>query len=242
MQKPRRILFKLSGEMLADASQRGIDPEKLAWFADEVRAARSAGAELALVLGAGNFVRGGTLARVGIERTTADYMGMLGTAINSLALADLLRNQGVPARVMSAIRMEPAVESYDRSAAISSLKSGIVVIFAAGTGNPYFTTDTAASLRAAEIGVDLMVKATKVDGVYDKDPAVHPDAKAYAKISYDQVLARRLGVMDSTAVAMCRDHGIRLLVLGLGEPGRLARVAAGELPGTLVETAASLED
>jgi uridylate kinase len=234
MQEPLRIVFKLSGEMLAGPEGSGIGPSRLAWLADEIKAARSEQVQIGLVLGAGNFLRGASLARTGVERTTADYMGMLGTVINSLALADLLVARGVPARVMSAIRMQPVAEPYSRAAAVEALGQGTVVIFAAGTGNPYFTTDTAASLRAAEVGADLLAKGTKVDGVYDKDPAIHADASVYEKISYDQVLARRLGVMDATAVAMCRDNALPVLVFGLGEAGSLARVASGELRGTLV--------
>ena len=161
-------------------------------------------------------------------------MGMLGTVINSLALADLLVSRGVPARVLSAIPMQPAAQPYSRGTAVEALRRGTVVIFAAGTGNPYFTTDTAASLRAVEVGADLLAKGTKVDGVYDKDPTVHADASAYERISYDQVLARRLGVMDATAVAMCRDNAVPVLVFGLSEEGSIARVASGEFPGTLM--------
>lgn len=234
MQAPRRIVFKLSGEMLASAGRSGIDTDRLSWLADEVKVARAKQVQIGLVLGAGNFVRGASLARTGVERTTADYMGMLGTVINSLALADLLVSRGVPARVLSAIPMQPAAQPYSRGTAVEALRRGTVVIFAAGTGNPYFTTDTAASLRAVEVGADLLAKGTKVDGVYDKDPAVHADASAYERISYDQVLARRLGVMDATAVAMCRDNAVPVLVFGLSEEGSIARVASGEFPGTLM--------
>ena len=234
MTNPRRIVFKLSGEMLAGPGGSGIGMERLGWLAGEIKAARSVGAQLGIVLGAGNFVRGSALARTGVQRTTADYMGMLGTVINSLALADILVARGVPAQVMSAIQMHPAARPYDRASAVEALGRGTVVIFAAGTGNPYFTTDTAASLRAAEVGADLLAKGTKVAGVYDRDPALHPEAKAYEKISYDQVLAKRLGVMDATAVAMCRDNALPVLVFGLSEKGSLAKVASGELPGTLM--------
>ncbi len=234
MQEPRRIVFKLSGEMLAGPEGSGIGSARLSWLADEITTARSERVQIGLVLGAGNFVRGATLARTGVERTTADYMGMLGTVINSLALADLLIARGVPTRVLSAIPMQPAVEPYSRAAAVEALGQGTVVIFAAGTGNPYFTTDTAATLRAAEVGADLLAKGTKVDGVYDKDPAVHADARAYERISYDQVLAQRLRVMDATAIAMCRDNALPVLVFGLSEAGSLARVASGEFPGTLM--------
>ncbi len=235
MQKPRRILFKLSGEMLASSDASGVDPLRLTWLADEIAAARSVGAQLGLVLGAGNFVRGATLAEVGIERTSADHMGMLGTLINSVALADVLASGGVSTRVMSAIPASPTVaEPYGRAAAVAALDQGDVVILAGGTGNPYFTTDTAASLRAIELRADLLAKGTKVDGVFDKDPVVHPDAKAFATITYDQVLAQRLEVMDATAVAMCRDHGMPVRVFGLAAQGSLARVARGEPTGTLM--------
>lgn len=234
MQPPRRIVFKLSGEMLGSPNAAGIDTSRLAWLADEVAQARGRGVQIGLVLGAGNFVRGAELAGSGVERTTGDYMGMLGTVINSLGLAGLLRARGVPAVVMSAIPMQPIARPYSPSSAARSLGEGNVVIFGAGTGNPYFTTDTAASLRAVEVGADLLAKGTKVDGVYDKDPAVHTDARPYAKISYDQVLAERLGVMDATAVAMCRDNGLPVLVFGLKRAGGMARVASGEFPGTLV--------
>lgn len=234
MQKPRRIVFKLSGEMLAGEGSGGLDPERVAWLADEIRVARQGGAQIAVVLGAGNFVRGAQLARSGVERTTADYMGMLCTVVNSLALQDLLARRQVPARVLSALRVAPAARAYERAAAVKALGEGTVVIFAAGTGNPYFTTDTAAALRAVEVQADLLAKGTKVDGVYDRDPAVHGDARVYAKISYDRVLAERLAVMDATAVAMCRDSSLPVLVFGLGKPGSLAQVASGNFPGTLI--------
>lgn len=234
MHKPRRVLFKLSGEMLAGPDACGISQTRLAWLAGEIASARSEGAEVALVLGAGNFVRGAALAGAGIERTTADHMGMLGTLINSLALAEALRAAGVPSRVLSAIPCTAVAEEYGRGAAVEALDRGEAVLLAGGTGNPYFTTDTAASLRAVEIGADVLAKGTKVGGVYDKDPALHPDAKAFRTVSYDQVLAERLAVMDATAVAMCRDHALRVLVFGLDEEGALARVARGETPGTLM--------
>lgn len=234
MHKPRRVLFKLSGEMLADPDACGIAQTRLAWLAGEIASARSEGGEVALVLGAGNFVRGAALSGAGIERTTADHMGMLATLINSLALAEALRAAGVPSRVLSAIPCTAVAEDYGRGAAVASLERGEVVLLAGGTGNPYFTTDTAASLRAVEIGADVLAKGTKVGGVYDRDPVLHPDAKAFATVSYDQVLAERLAVMDATAVAMCRDHSLRVLVFGLDEEGVLARVARGETPGTLM--------
>ena len=231
----RRILFKLSGEMLAGSDGRGINSDHLRNIADEIRSVRALECETAVVVGAGNIVRGAELAPQGVDRATADYMGMLGTVINALALADALALLGVPARVMTAIRMAPAAEPYAREAALAAIERGEVVIFAAGTGNPYFTTDTAAALRAAEIGADLLAKATKVEGVYDKDPALHPDAVMYREVSYDQVLRDRLGVMDATAVALCRDNKLPVLVFRLGFDGSLARVAAGSVDGTLME-------
>ena len=234
MQTQRRIVFKLSGEMLAAPEGTGIDLDKLAWIADEIKSAHETGCQVAFVVGAGNFVRGSQLAESGVGRATADYMGMLGTVINALALGDSLARRGVSVRVMSAISMEPAAESYERAAAVAALERGEVLVFAAGTGNPYFTTDTAASLRAIEVDADLLAKATKVDGVFDKDPVDHPDAKLYKNVSYDQVLAERLGVMDATAVAMCRDHQLPVLVFRLGADGGLQQVAAGKAPGTLM--------
>lgn len=231
----RRILFKLSGEMLAGPDGRGIDSDRLRNVAEEIRSARALECETAVVVGAGNIVRGAELAPQGVDRATADYMGMLGTVINALALADALVRLGVPARAMTAIRMAPAAEPYVREAALAAIERGEVVIFAAGTGNPYFTTDTAAALRAAEIGADLLAKATKVEGVYDKDPALHPEAVMYREVSYDQVLRDRLGVMDATAVALCRDNNLPVLVFRLGFDGSLARVAAGSVAGTLME-------
>lgn len=234
MHKPRRVLFKLSGEMLAGPGACGIAHARLAWLAGEVASARSEGAEVALVLGAGNFVRGAALAGAGIERTTADHMGMLATLINSLALAEALRAAGVSSKVFSAVPCAAVAEAYGRGAAVAALERGEVVVLAGGTGNPYFTTDTAASLRAVEIGADVLAKGTKVGGVYDKDPALHSDARVFETVSYDQVLAERLAVMDATAVAMCRDHSLKVLVFGLDEEGVLARVARGETPGTLM--------
>lgn len=234
MEKPSRILFKLSGEMLAGSGPGAIEPARLVWLADEIEGACAHGAQIAVVIGAGNFVRGSAMAQSGVDRLTADYMGMLGTVINAMALTDALRAKGVPAQAMSAIRMESAVEPYSRSAAVAALDEGTTVVFGGGTGNPYFTTDTAASLRAVEIGADLLAKGTKVGGVFDKDPAIHADAKIYGRISYDQVLGERLGVMDATSIAMCRDNGLPVLVFELGAPGSLARIARGEILGTLV--------
>ncbi len=229
----RRILFKVSGEALARDGV-GLDTQRLSWLADQIRAARASGPEIAIVVGAGNFVRGRDLADSGIERTTADYIGMLGTVMNAMALRDLLVARGVPARAMSAIPMLPAVENYRRDVAVAALGRGEVVLFGAGTGNPYFTTDTAAALRAVEIGADLLAKGTKVDGIYDKDPVLHQDARIYERLDYDQVLADRLGVMDATAVALCRENALPVLVFRLTSPDSLAAVAAGEGLGTLM--------
>ena len=234
MLKPRRVLFKLSGEMLAGPDASGIAQARLDWLAEEIVAAHSEGGELAVVLGAGNFVRGAQLAGAGIERSTADHMGMLGTLINSLALGDVLSAKGVSAKVLSAIPSATVAEPYGRGAALAALAQGRVVVLAGGTSNPYFTTDTAASLRAVEIGADLLAKGTKVGGVYDKDPALYPDAAVFETVSYDQVLTDRLAVMDATAVAMCRENGLKVLVFGLTQKGVLARVVRGETPGTLM--------
>jgi len=230
----RRILVKLSGEALMGDEDFGIDPAFLRRLAGEIRAMREFGAEIAVVVGGGNLFRGAGLARAGMDRVTADHMGMLATVMNSLALQDALESIGVFARVQSAIRINQVCEDYIRRRAVRHLEKGRVVIFAAGTGNPFFTTDSAASLRAIEIEADLLVKATKVDGVYDADPVTNPGARRYDRLSYDQVLDQRLGVMDQTAIVLCRDHRLPLRVINLNEPGALVRVARGEDVGTLV--------
>ena len=230
----RRILVKLSGEALMGNGEYGIDPAFLKRLAGEIRAMREYGAEVALVIGGGNLFRGAGLARAGMDRVTADHMGMLATVMNSLALQDALESIGVFVRVQSAIRINQVCEDYIRRRAMRHLEKGRVVIFAAGTGNPFFTTDTAASLRAIEIEADLLVKATKVDGVYDSDPMLNPDARRYDRLTYDQVLDQRLGVMDQTAIVLCRDHHLPLRVINLNEPGSLVRVARGDDVGTLV--------
>ncbi len=234
MQPPRRILLKLSGEMLGASSGCGVDPGRLQSLAEEIRAARAEGARMAVVVGAGNIVRGSAMAGSRLGRVTADFMGMLGTVINAMALAEVLTATGTPSRAMSAIRMQPAVEPYHRDTAMVALDEGVTTVLGGGTGNPYFTTDTAASLRAVELGVDILVKGTKVPGVFDKDPSTHPDARVYASVTYDEVLARRLGVMDATAVAMCRDHSLPVVVFAMSEPGALARIARGERTGTMM--------
>ncbi len=233
----RRILLKLSGEALAGNSgdsRFGIDAKVLDDVCGEIAGVVNAGTQLAVVIGGGNFFRGISASESGIERATADYIGMLATVMNSLAIQQGLKQIGVEARVQSAIPISPVSEPYVRLRALKHLNLGRVVIFAAGTGNPYFTTDTAASLRAAEINADILVKATKVDGVYDKDPVKFDDATRYEKISYDQVLQQRLGVMDATAIALCRDNNMALRVLSIEEPGALTKMAQGQEIGTLI--------
>ncbi len=235
--KVQRILLKLSGEALAgDSGDRkfGIDATTLNEVCRAIADAVEAGIQVAIVIGGGNFFRGISASESGIERATADYIGMLATVMNSLAVQQGLKQIGVEARVQSAIPISPVSEPYVRLRALKHLNLGRVVIFAAGTGNPYFTTDTAASLRAAEINADILVKATKVDGVYDSDPVSNPDAKRYETISYDEVLQKRLGVMDATAIALCRDNNMDLRVVGIKEPGALTRMAKGEDVGTLI--------
>jgi uridylate kinase len=228
------VLVKLSGEALMGDGDYGIDPAFIKRLAGELRAMRESGTEIAVVIGGGNLFRGAGLARAGMDRVTADHMGMLATVMNSLALQDALESIGVFVRVMSAIRINEVCEDYIRRRAVRHLEKGRVVIFAAGTGNPFFTTDSAASLRAIEIEADLLVKATKVDGVYDSDPMQNPAARRYDRLTYDQVLDQRLNVMDATAIVLCRDHDLPLRVINLNEPGALVRAALGEEVGTLV--------
>lgn len=230
----KRILVKLSGEALMGESDYGIDPVFLKRLATEIAAVRSAGIEVALVVGGGNLFRGAGLARAGMDRVTADQMGMLATVMNSLALQDALESIGLYVRVMSAIRINEVCEDYIRRRAVRHLEKGRVTIFAAGTGNPFFTTDTAASLRAIEIDAQLLLKATKVDGVYDADPAANPRARRYERLRYDQVLDDRLNVMDATAIVLCRDHDLPMRVFNLNEADALVRAARGEDVGTLV--------
>jgi uridylate kinase len=230
----RRVLVKLSGEALMGDADYGIDPAFLRRLADEIRAMREDGREVAIVIGGGNLFRGAGLARAGMDRVTADQMGMLATVMNSLALQDALESIGMIVRVMSAIRINQVCEDYIRRRAVRHLEKGRVTIFAAGTGNPFFTTDSAASLRAIEIEADLLVKATKVDGVYDSDPMANPGARRFDRLTYDEVLDQRLNVMDATAIVLCRDNRLPLRVLDLNDPGALVRVARGENVGTLV--------
>jgi uridylate kinase len=232
--KYRRILLKLSGEALMGPGSYGIDPTTLAQIADELIDVHNLGVEIALVLGGGNIFRGIAASSRGMDRAHADYMGMLATVINSLALQDALESRGSRTRVLSAIEMERLAEPYIRRRAIRHLEKGRLVIFAAGTGNPFFTTDTAASLRAMEIGAEIVMKATRVDGVYDKDPHKHKDARMFRRLSYLDVLNRNLAVMDSTAISLCRDNNLPILVFNMTKPGNIRRVVLGEPLGTLV--------
>lgn len=232
--KYQRVLLKLSGEALMGNLDYGIEPRVIQRIAAEVATARQSGVEIAIVIGGGNIFRGEGLARSGMDRVTGDYMGMLATVMNALAIQDALESLGVFARVMSALQIHEVCEDYIRRRAIRHLEKGRVIILAAGTGNPFFTTDTAASLRAIEIGADVLLKATKVDGVYDADPARNPDARRFATISYDKVLTDKLLVMDATAVVMCRDNDLPLRVFDLTRAGALVQAMAGEDVGTLV--------
>ena len=212
----------------------GIDPDVIKRIANEVKELSEAGAEIAMVIGAGNIFRGAGLAAAGIDRVTADHMGMLATIMNSLAMQDALEQLGMYARVMSAIQINEVCEDYIRRRAIRHLEKGRIVIFAAGTGNPFFTTDSAASLRAIEIDADLLIKATKVDGVYSADPVLDKTAERYEKLSYDEIIEGKLSVMDTTAVVLCRENNMPLRVLNMMKPGALMRAAEGENEGTLV--------
>ncbi len=230
-----RILLKLSGEALLGEQDYGIDPKVSSRIAREVAEVARAGVQVGIVIGGGNIFRGAGLASAGMDRITGDHMGMLATVMNSLALQDALERAGVTTRVMSAISVREVCEDYIRRRAVRHLEKGRVVIFAAGTGNPFFTTDTAASLRAIEIGADLMIKATKVDGVYSADPMTDPDAKRYDKVGYDEVIEHKLNVMDTNAMVLCRDQSMPIRVINLNTGGALARLLDGEDVGTLVE-------
>jgi uridylate kinase len=234
MAKYERILLKLSGEAMAGPGNFGIDPERVKALAAEIAAIANEGIETGVVVGGGNIFRGIALAARNMDRVTGDHMGMLATVINSLALQDALEQTGQHTRVMSAIEMHEVAEPYIRRRAIRHLEKGRIVIFAAGTSNPYFSTDTAATLRALEIKAQVIAKATKVDGVYDKDPMKFPDAVMYRHISYTEVLTRSLGVMDATSIAMCRDNKLPILVFNLNTHGNIMRMASGEPVGTLI--------
>ncbi|MCS6797561.1 MAG: UMP kinase [Myxococcota bacterium] len=231
----RRILLKLSGEALCgEPGGYGVHPETLGTISAELAEAASLGVQLAIVIGGGNIFRGLRGSAAGMERASADYMGMLATVINGIALQDALEKLGTNTRLVSALEIRQVAEPYIRRRAVRHLEKGRVVIFVAGTGNPYFSTDTAAALRAMEIHAELLCKATKVDGVFDRDPERHPDARMYRRLSYDRFLADRIGVMDATAVALCRDHRMPIRVFRLAKRGNIRRVVLGEDVGTLV--------
>ena len=232
--KYKRVLLKLSGEALMGNLGFGIDPGIISQISQELRQVVMLEAELAIVVGGGNIFRGMAASAKGIDRATADYMGMLATVMNALALQEGLEKLGVKTRVLSAIEIREVAEPFIRRRALRHLEKGRVVIFAAGTGNPYFTTDTAASLRAAEIGAEVILKATKVDGIYDRDPVGNPDAKKFDKLSYLEVLTRELKVMDSTAISLCKDNRIPLIVFDLARQGNIEKAIRGETIGTLV--------
>jgi len=238
MSAPRykRILLKLSGEALMGDQAGGIDPNTIRRLAGEVVDLVRDGVEVGLVIGGGNIVRGASTAGEGLERVTGDHMGMLATVINALAMQDAIEHLGQPVRVMSALKINQVCEDYIRRRAVRHLEKSRVVIFAAGTGNPFFTTDSAASLRAAEIDADLLIKATKVDGVYSADPKKVADAEFYPSLTYDQALDQRLNVMDATALVLCRDHRIPLRVMNVFQPGAIKRVVLGENIGSLIVT------
>jgi len=233
-QLPKRLLLKMSGEALMGDGDFGIDSATLARYAEDIAELVAKGIQVGVVIGGGNIFRGAGLAGGGFDRVRGDHMGMLATVMNSLAMQDQLSKLNIDARTLSAFRIDTVCEPYSRDAAVSHLEAGRVAIMAAGTGNPYFTTDSAASLRAIEIGADLMIKATKVDGVYSADPKKDPSAEFYATLTYDQVLEQGLGVMDATAVVLCKENNMPLRVMNINEQGALARLVSGESVGTLV--------
>ena len=232
--KYQRILIKLSGEALLGQADYGIDPDMILRIAQEIKELTQHYVQVALVIGGGNIFRGEGLAASGMDRVTGDHMGMLATVINALAMQEALESQGVEARVMSALQINDVCEDYIRRRAIRHLEKGRVALFAAGTGNPFFTTDSAASLRAIEVGADILLKATKVDGVYTADPKKDPTAKRFEKVSFDHAINNKLAVMDTTAMALCRDNDLDIRVFDLNEPGNLLRIMQGEEIGTLV--------
>jgi uridylate kinase len=232
--KYRRILLKISGEAMMGDKAYGVDPSTIDFIAKEIKEAVSMGVEVAVVIGGGNIFRGVEASVKGIERASADYMGMLATVINALALQNYLEKYGIPTRVQSAIEMKELAEPYIRRKAMRHLEKGRTVIFAAGTGNPYFTTDTAASLRAMEIGADVILKATKVDGIYSSDPMKDPAAKKYNTVTYIDVLKKGLSIMDSTAVSLCMDNNLPIVVFNLRNKGNIRKIIEGKNIGTLV--------
>ncbi|MEQ8172037.1 MAG: UMP kinase [Candidatus Eremiobacterota bacterium] len=232
----RRILLKISGEFLAGEREFGLAPERLNFVCDEIKSIRDMGVEVAVVVGGGNIWRGEKAAEeLSMERTSADQIGMLGTVINGLALQNVLEKKGMEARVQTAINMQGIAEPYTKRHAVKHLEKGRIVIFAAGTGNPYFTTDTAATLRCLEIEADALLKATKVDGVYDKDPVLYPDARKFNELQYIDALVNRLKVMDATAFSLCMDNKLPVIVFNIGEPGNLMNIIRGEKIGTKVK-------
>ncbi|MEJ1342040.1 MAG: UMP kinase [Candidatus Sedimenticola sp. (ex Thyasira tokunagai)] len=232
----QRILLKLSGEALMGGGSFGIDPDVISRVAQEIKELVDAGVQIGLVIGGGNIFRGEGLARSGIDRVSGDHMGMLATVMNSLAMQDALNKKGVPARVLSAIRMDQVCDFYVRREAVRHLENGEVVILSGGSGNPYFTTDSAAGLRAIEINAQVLIKATKVDGIYSADPMKDASAEFYHRLSYDRALSEGLKVMDATAVVLCRDNKMPLRVMNINEPGALMRLMQGEEIGSLVES------
>jgi uridylate kinase len=232
--KYKRILLKLSGEALMGDDAYGINRQTIETIVSEIAGVARMGVEIGVVIGGGNIFRGVALGAAGMDRATADYMGMLATIMNALALQDAMRHAGIASRVQSALNIEQVVEPYIRGKAIRYLEEGKVVIFAAGTGNPFFTTDTAAALRGSEMGAEIVLKATKVDGVYTSDPAKDPAAKRYARLTFDEAIARHLKVMDATALTLCRDQRLPVNVFSIFKPNALQRVVAGEEEGTLV--------
>jgi uridylate kinase len=230
----KRVLLKLSGEAFAGEADSGIDPEVIRSIAEEVAQVYQSGVQVGVVIGGGNIIRGATLSKVGFDRVSADQMGMLATVINCLAMQDALEKLGIFTRVMSAIKMSSIAEFYIRRRAVRHLEKGRITLFAAGTGNPYFTTDSAATLRAIETNCDIIMKATNVDGIYDKDPNKHKDAVRYETITYTEAINRQLKVMDTSAFALCRENNIPILVFNMNVPGNLVKAARGEKIGTLV--------
>jgi len=233
--KYRRILLKLSGEALMGDADYGIDPKVIGRLADEIIEVQKAGVQIGVVIGGGNIFRGAGLAAAGMDRVTGDHMGMLATVMNALAMQDAIEKRGGFARVMSAIQIHDVAEDFIRRRAIRHIEKGRIALFAAGTGNPFFTTDSAAALRAIEVSADLLLKATKVDGVYSADPAKHSDATRFEQLTYDQVIERKLAVMDTAAIALCRDQRMPLRIYDMTVPGNLMRIMHGEPIGTLVD-------
>ena len=230
-----RVLLKISGEALAGGGGLGFDFPTIDRIAEEIQSVVDTGASLGMVIGGGNIIRGSQISKMGMDRVSADYMGMLGTVINALAVQDILERKGMETRVMTAIRMEAIAEPYIRRRALSHMEKGRIVIFAAGTGNPYFSTDTAAVLRAIQIKANVIIKATSVDGVYSADPKQDPNAKFYEEISYRDVMLEELKVMDQTAVTLCKENSLPLIVLNIHKPGAIAAAVRGERVGTLVK-------